>query len=131
MHFRSIFFLLVSFVILSCNGQAAENIKMIEAKDFAETMNTTQNPQILDVRTPEEFTQGHIDNAANVNWLGDRFVADAEKFDKTKPVFVYCKSGRRSKKATEKLQELGFKNIYELEGGFMKWSAAGLNKPTE
>jgi rhodanese-related sulfurtransferase len=131
MHFRSIFFLLVSFVILSCNGQAAKNIKTIEAKDFAETMNTTQNPQILDVRTPEEFTQGHIDNAANVNWLGDRFVADAEKFDKTKPVFVYCKSGRRSKKATEKLQELGFKNIYELEGGFMKWSAAGLNKPTE
>jgi rhodanese-related sulfurtransferase len=131
MHFRSIFFLLVSFVILSCNGQAAKNIKTIEAKDFAETMNTTQNPQILDVRTPEEFTEGHIDNAANVNWLGDRFVADAEKFDKTKPVFVYCKSGRRSKKATEKLQELGFKNIYELEGGFMKWSAAGLNKPTE
>ena len=131
MHFRSIFFLLISFVILSCNGQAAKNIKTIESKDFAETMNTTQNPQILDVRTPEEFTQGHIDNAANVNWLGDRFVADAEKFDKTKPVFVYCKSGRRSKKATEKLQELGFKNIYELEGGFMKWSAAGLNKPTE
>jgi rhodanese-related sulfurtransferase len=131
MHFRSIFFLLLSFVILSCNGQAAKNIKTIEAKDFAETMNTTQNPQILDVRTPEEFTEGHIDNAANVNWLGDRFVADAEKFDKTKPVFVYCKSGRRSKKATEKLQELGFKNIYELEGGFMKWSAAGLNKPTE
>jgi rhodanese-related sulfurtransferase len=131
MHFRSIFFLLVSFVILSCNGQAAKNIKTIEAKDFAETMNTTQNPQILDARTPEEFTEGHIDNAANVNWLGDRFVADAEKFDKTKPVFVYCKSGRRSKKATEKLQELGFKNIYELEGGFMKWSAAGLNKPTK
>jgi len=131
MKFRSILFLLVSFVILSCNGQASKNIKVIEAKDFAETINTTQKPQILDVRTPEEFTEGHIKNAENVNWLGDRFVADAEKFDKTKPVFVYCKSGGRSKKATEKLQELGFKNIYELEGGYIKWSAAGLNKSTD
>lgn len=127
MNFRSIFFLLVSFVILSCNGQALKDIKTIEAKDFAETINTTQNPQIIDVRTPEEFAEGHIDNAANVNWLGDHFIADAEKFDKTKPVFAYCKSSARSKKASEKLQELGFKNIYELEGGFMKWSAEGLN----
>jgi rhodanese-related sulfurtransferase len=55
----------------------------------------------------EEFTQGHIDDAVNVNWLGDNFVADAKKFDKTKPVFVYCKSETR--KATEKLNELGFK----------------------
>jgi rhodanese-related sulfurtransferase len=90
---------------------------MIEAKAFAETINTTQNPQIIDVRTPEEFMEGHIDDATNVNWLGDHFVSDAEKLDKTKPIFVYCKSGARSKKATEKLEELGFKNIYELEGG--------------
>lgn len=128
---RSIFFLLVSFVILSCNGQTATNIKTIEAKAFAEKINTTQNPQILDVRTPEEFNSEHIDNAKNANWLGDSFVADAEKFDKTKAVFVYCKSGGRSKKASEKLQELGFKNIYELEGGFLKWSSAGLTKPTD
>ena len=131
MKFRSIFFLLVSLAIVSCTGQTSKNIQTIEAKDFAEKINTTQNPQILDVRTPEEFTEGHIDNAANVNWLGDRFVVEAGKFDKTKPVFVYCKSGGRSKKATEKLQELGFKNIYELEGGFMKWSAEGLNKSTD
>jgi rhodanese-related sulfurtransferase len=64
-----------------------------------------KNPQILDVRTPEEFTQGHIDDAVNVNWLGDNFVADAKKFDKTKPVFVYV----WKQKQTEKLNELGFK----------------------
>lgn len=104
---------------------------MIEATGFAEKINTTQKPQIFDVRTPEEFTQGHIDDAVNVNWLGDNFVADAKKFDKTKPIFVYCKSGNRSKKATEKLNELGFKNIYELEGGFMKWSDEGLNNAKE
>jgi rhodanese-related sulfurtransferase len=134
MKFRSIFFFLaslMSLVIVSCNGQTSKNIKTIEAKDFAQKINTIQNPQILDVRTPAEFTEGHIDNAENVNWLGDSFVVETEKFDKTKPVFVYCKSGGRSKKATEKLQELGFKNIYELEGGFMKWSVEGLTKSTD
>lgn len=131
MKFNSIFFLLLSFVIVSCNGQTSTNIKTIEAKDFADKINTTKAPQILDVRTPEEFTSGHIDNATNVDWLGDSFVVDAAKFDKTKPVFVYCKSGGRSKKAAEKLQELGFKNIYELNGGFLKWDSAGLSKPTD
>lgn len=131
MKFRSIFFLLLSFAILSCNGQTTKNIKTIEAKAFAEKINTTENPQILDVRTPEEFNYDHIENAENVNWLGDSFVKESEKFDKTKPVFVYCKSGGRSKKATEKLEELGFKNIYELEGGFLKWDAEGLSKPSD
>lgn len=131
MKFRSIFFLLLSFVILSCNGQTTKNIKTIEAKDFAEKINATENPQILDVRTPEEFNSDHIENAENVNWLGDSFVKESENFDKTKPVFVYCKSGGRSKKATEKLEELGFKNIYELEGGFLKWDAEGLSKPSD
>jgi rhodanese-related sulfurtransferase len=52
---------------------------MIEATGFAEKINTTQNPQILDVRTPEEFTQGHIDDKRN--WLGDNFVAEKIRQD--------------------------------------------------
>jgi rhodanese-related sulfurtransferase len=128
MKFRALLFLLVSFVITSCNGQTSKNIKLVEVKEFAEKTNKTQNPQILDVRTPGEFTDSHIENALNIDWLGDSFVVDAEKLDKTKPVYVYCKSGGRSKKATAKLEELGFKNIYELDGGFMKWSAEELNK---
>ena len=128
MKFRALLFLLVSFVITSCTGQASKNVKLVEVKEFAEKVNTTQNPQILDVRTPAEYTEAHIENALNIDWLGDSFVVDAEKLDKTKPVYVYCKSGGRSKKATAKLEELGFKNIYELDGGFMKWSAEELNK---
>jgi thioredoxin len=131
MKFSLLFLLLLPIAILSCTGQASKNIKTLEAKDFAAIINTTQNPQILDVRTPEEFAEEHIEKAANVNWLGDHFVVDAEKFNKSKPVFVYCKSGARTKKATEKLVQLGFKNIYELEGGFLKWSAAGLAKPSD
>jgi thioredoxin len=131
MKFFQIFTVLVSSIILSCNGQTSKNTKTIDAPAFAEKIKTTENPQILDVRTPEEFASEHIENAKNINWLGNSFVKDAENLDKTKPVFVYCKSGGRSAKATEKLQELGFTNIYELEGGFLKWDAAGLSKPTD
>lgn len=130
MKFHSIFLAIICFVVLSCNGQNSKEIKTIDSKAFAEKIAATQNPQILDVRTPEEFTSDHIDNAKNINWLGTTFVANVEKLDKSQPVFVYCKSGGRSQKAAEKLNELGFKTIYQLDGGMLKWDAAGLSKPS-
>ncbi|WP_338647633.1 thioredoxin domain-containing protein [Flavobacterium sp. KS-LB2] len=130
MKFHSTFLIIISFIVFSCNGQNTKNSKTIDAKSFSEKIVTTPNPQILDVRTPEEFSSDHIDKAVNVNWLGDNFVAEAEKLDKTKPVFVYCKSGGRSQSAVQKLEELGFTNIYQLQGGILKWDAAGLSQPS-
>ena len=123
--------LILSVSIFSCQGQKSKNIVNSDPKAFSEKIAATSNAQIIDVRTPEEFTSEHIDHAINVNWLGDNFVSNVEKFDKSKPVFLYCKSGGRSAKAAAKLEELGFKNIYNLEGGMMKWNAAGLSKPTD
>lgn len=132
MKFRSLIFILfTSFTLLSCNGQPSKKIETITPETFAKKINETSKPQILDVRTPEEFTSEHILDAENINWLGDNFVSETKKLDKAKPVFVYCKSGGRSAKASAKLAELGFKNIYELQGGILKWNAAGLSKPSE
>ncbi len=131
MKFRHLFFFFIFFAITSCNGQPSKNSKSITPEAFAKKINETPNAQILDVRTPEEYVSEHIDNAKNINWLGDNFTADATKYDKSTPVFVYCKSGVRSAKAAEKLQELGFKTIYQLEGGLLKWDAAGLSKPSD
>ena len=130
MKFRYIFLIVTSFLILSCRGQESKKIESVSPETFAKKIKETKNAQILDVRTPEEFASDHIDNAANVNWLADDFVAKSDAYDKSKPVFVYCKSGARSQKASEKLKELGFKTIYTLEGGMLKWNAAGFSKPT-
>jgi thioredoxin len=122
--------LLFSFLFISCQGQTSKVIKTIDTKEFAEKLKITGNPQLLDVRTPEEYSSGHIGNAVNVDWNGDDFTAKATTYDKSKPIFVYCEVGGRSSKAAEKLEEMGFREIYNLDGGIMKWNAANGSKPT-
>lgn len=131
MKYLSFFYLIISLIIFSCNGQTSKSVQTIPAETFAKKIEFTPMAQILDVRTPEEFASEHITNAKNINWLGASFEVDVKKLDKTKPVFVYCKIGGRSKKAAAKLEELGFIILYELEGGMMKWNAAGLSKTSE
>lgn len=120
----------MSFLFLSCQGQQSKNIQTVDVKTFAEKLKSNKNPQLLDVRTPEEFNSEHIENATNVNWNSDDFLTKSENYDKSKPIFVYCKVGGRSSQAASKLAELGFSEIYNLEGGIMKWNAAENTKPS-
>lgn len=78
---------------------------------------------LLDVRTPEEFDQGHIDNALNINWFDEDFAQQVEAIDKGETIYVYCKVGGRSTKAQQKLLSLGYKNVVNLEGGYDAWSS--------
>ncbi|MFZ4671067.1 MAG: rhodanese-like domain-containing protein [Flavobacterium sp.] len=113
----------ISLLFLNCQGQQSKNIQTVDVKSFAEKLKSNKNSQLLDVRTPEEFNSDHIENATNVNWNSDDFITKSENYDKSKPIFVYCKVGGRSYQAATKLAELGFKEIYNLEGGIMKWNA--------
>lgn len=122
MKFKPLLSLVILFAIISCQSQTSKPIKTIEVNAFAKEIKATEKPQLLDVRTPEEFAEGHIENAQNINWLGDQFIQEAEKLDKNKAVYVYCRSGKRSLKASEKLAEMGFTKIYNLDGGFQKWT---------
>lgn len=131
MKLKKIAIAIVVFTLTSCNGQPSKKVETLDAVSFSKKIEATPNPQILDVRTPEEFAAEHIERAQNVNWLSNDFVTNASKFDKSKPVFVYCKIGGRSHQAAEKLAQLGFTQIIELEGGFLKWDAAGLSKPSD
>ena len=123
--------ILIGFLSISCKGQSSKNIETIPAVTFAEKINSTPSAQILDVRTPEEFKSQHIDNAVNVDWKANDFTEKANKFNKEKPVFVYCLAGSRSQQAANTLSELGFKKIYNLQGGILKWNSAGMSTPSD
>lgn len=129
MKLQSLLYLFLTLIFVSCNGQSTSSSTTIDAQAFNQKIKATPNAQILDVRTPEEFSSEHLDNAKNINWYEDSFTAEVEKLDKTKPVFVYCKSGGRSQSAVTKLEKMGFATIYQLQGGILKWEAAGLSKP--
>ncbi|WP_417361785.1 rhodanese-like domain-containing protein [Galbibacter sp.] len=73
---------------------------------------------LIDVRTEEEYNQGHLCDALNVDFKAEDFEAKIQELDKSTAVYLYCKTGVRSKDAATLLQELGFENIINLEGGY-------------
>ena len=81
---------------------------------------------ILDVRTPEEFAQGHIENASNLDYLSETFRDELNNLDKDKTYLVYCGSGGRSAGALAIMAELGFMEAYNMLGGISQWQAEGL-----
>jgi thioredoxin 1 len=108
----------------ACNGgQVKTNLT---APEFQEKISKTENAVLLDVRTPGEFTEGHLENAKNINWNDAAFEANISTLDKDAPVFVYCLSGARSASAAAKMRSIGFKEVYELSGGIMAWRANSL-----
>lgn len=112
----------------SCQSQKSENVELLDAKSFSEKIHNKEEVQLVDVRTPEEFKEQHIDNSTNINWNDADFEQQISNLDKSKPVYVYCKSGGRSAKATAKLSEMGFTNVYELDGGILSWNEAKMPK---
>ena len=110
-------------ILMFTIGSNAQKFESIPAKQFSEKIKATPKPQILDVRTKAEFETGHIENAINIDWNATNFDDKINIFDKTKPIFVNCQLGGRSKKAANKLVLLGFNTIYELDGGIASWIA--------
>lgn len=99
---------------------------LLTAKEFSNQLSKDKSIQLVDVRTAEEFAEGHLNNAENIDWNSMDFGKNTAFLDKKKPVFVYCLSGGRSEKAAEKLRKSGFSKVYNLDGGMMKWRAANL-----
>lgn len=98
--------------------------KKLNSDDFALAMKQNKEAILVDVRTPEEFAGGHLVDAINVDVKSDAFGQNILVLDKTKPVLVYCLAGSRSKTASDYLLQKGFTNVIELEGGYLKWTAA-------
>jgi len=82
--------------------------------------------QLVDVRTPKEYTSGHLRNAINIDYYDSNFAVDMAKLDKNKTLYIYCRSGGRSGSAAKKLKDMGFTKVYDLKGGIIKWNKAKL-----
>lgn len=104
----------------SCKKEEGAIVKRVSVNE-AKTVLLKEGIQVIDVRTPAELEGGVIEGAANINFQSPTFDAELEKLDKEKPVFVYCQGGVRSASAAKKMKAKGFKEIYDLAGGFSKW----------
>ena len=83
--------------------------------------------KIIDVRTPKEFNQGHIENAINISFKSSNFIKNISKLNKDTSFLIYCKSGNRSGKAAKIFDSIGFYKIYDLKGGYINWNIKANN----
>ncbi len=106
--------LLVLLINLGCAQSTSKPITEFSQNDII-------NGILVDVRTPEEYNAGHIDNSLNINWFDSDFAKQMQSIGKDETIYVYCRKGSRSAKAAAVLDSLGYKNVVDLEGGYNAW----------
>jgi phage shock protein E len=115
---------IASVGLLAGCSSSNEVTKKVDPVEFSEVI-AQPGVIILDVRTPEEFNAGHIANAININIADSDFSSEVSKLDKNATFAVYCRSANRSAVATNEMAELGFTDMYDMQGGIIDWEAAG------
>lgn len=127
MKYKQIFLLtiLALLTLTSAFSQEAESeevtIERVDKETFESALESGDYI-LFDVRTVEEYMDGHIEGAKSLNFLDDQFDKTISNLPKDKKYLIYCKSGGRSAKALQKMKDAGFKHVLELEGGYQNWS---------
>ena len=126
-HFVVTVLFVLATINYSCLQSSSSSNSIVEVVTAEEMKELTQleGVQLVDVRTPKEYEDGHISNAQNIDYMSPDFEKQIENLDKTKPIVVYCKKGGRSEKCAEKLEDAGFVKIYDFKGGVAKWKYNG------
>lgn len=125
-----ILFFLLTIGLNSCKKETQNSTlnNLLSPSEFNTAIENEKEAIIIDVRTPEEYAKGHLENAQNINWNNGDFEQKVATYKKDTPLFVYCMSGGRSASAAEKLRSLGYTKVYELDGGILKWRNEGLEE---
>jgi len=122
------FLVIISIGLAACSngGQQVNsmesNIVQLNVADFKSHIAESKDEVLLDVRTPEEFAGGNIEGAINIDFKAPDFEQKIGELDKNKTYLVYCLSGMRSRKAADRMSELGFTSLYTLNGGYSAWT---------
>lgn len=106
--------------------QIIENVTPGEASALIQDNQDNPDFVIIDVRTPEEYAGGHIEKAINLDYYSETFKGELNKLDKNKIYLIYCRSGSRSGRALDVMEELGFGEVYNMVGGIVQWNSKGL-----
>jgi rhodanese-related sulfurtransferase len=106
--------------------QLVKDITSVEAYSLIQANVGNGDFIIIDVRTPEEYAGGHIENAVNVDYYSASFKDEINGFARDRTYLIYCRTGARSAGARDIMKELGFQNIYNMTGGITDWIARGL-----
>ena len=109
---------------LACTQDVSAQQKL-SPNEFEKIIKTDNTVQLIDVRTPEEFSAGHLEGARNFDYYASDFGKKLSTLDKNKPVLVYCAVGGRSGSAADHLKKMGFTNVIDLQGGIRAWTAQG------
>ncbi|MEE9434777.1 MAG: rhodanese-like domain-containing protein [Sphingorhabdus sp.] len=136
-HLKVTFGAILALTLASCGNEApvadaggaaqeASAITLVSVNDASKLLAEDKDAILIDVRTPEEFGSGHLAGADNVDFKAADFIEKISQLDKSKHYVVYCGSGKRSGKATAKMEELGFAKITDVDGGITAWNAAKL-----
>ena len=122
---KKVITMLASVLLLAGCASGATGVTNMNVEDFSKKT-AESGVVILDVRTPGEFMTGHIQDAQNIDFESGSFESQIESLDKNGTYAVYCRSGNRSGQAVKVMQDAGFKNIYNLNGGVIDWANTGL-----
>jgi rhodanese-related sulfurtransferase len=111
------------------NPKKGEPVTHVDAAGAAKLLAAEKKegkPVVLDIRTPAEYSEGHLKGATNIDFNGKNFEEELAKLDRDKAYVVHCRSGGRSGRSLATLKKLGFKKVYHLDGGIMAWEDAKL-----
>ena len=127
-----LFLILIASSLYGCTSQTESTDRVFRDIGVQESFELIQRNQenteftIIDLRTPQELNEGHIENAVNIDFYSEAFKEDLDRLDKNRPYIIYCRSGNRSGRAMPIMKELGFKEVYNLSVGIKGWIAEGL-----
>lgn len=116
--------LTVLLALTACKKEQKTGTEQVAPTVFEQDLKD-HNGQLVDVRMPKEYAEGHIEGAKNLHIYDNDFSQRLDSLDKDETVYVYCKAGARSAEAVELMERKGFKHIVELEGGLDAWNEAG------
>lgn len=119
--------LALSVMLSACGGTATTDIRLVSPSEASGVL-AERSPEVvlLDVRTPEEFGEVRVPGSVNVDFYAADFATRLEELPRDVPYVVYCRSGNRSSQTMSLMRDLGFSEVWDVEGGIVSWSEAGL-----